>query len=259
MRYWTTLRPSLHSRIFTPVQSLSFLSALSSTLPCNGCDLECALDSGGCQASLSAEPPMGRCITRSGWQLLGGATCDRTSTSLDHTPVFTPPAPWNGFLSLRWGDAGSVSIDPTFFKPQTRDGDGGLWVIVDDCGVVKNAQMILPPGAASWWRMGELTQPGAKASMLLSIYVNAHCLRSSFLREVGKDALTRSKTVFQLPPAALAEIPLLTQRLQVMLLLAWVCGRSLPSSGACWLVYRAQIYESSGDRMRATSIDLLGI
>lgn len=42
-----------------------------------------------------------------------------------------------------------MSIDPTFFKPQTRDGDGGLWAIVDDCGVVKNAQMILPPGAAS--------------------------------------------------------------------------------------------------------------
>ena len=90
-----------------------------------------------------------------------------------------------------------MSIDPTFFKPKKSDADGGLWAIVDHCDVLQNDRMILPPGAALWWRMGELTQPGAKASvMLLSIHVNAHCLRSSFLREMGKDALTRSKTVF---------------------------------------------------------------
>ena len=90
-------------------------------------------------------------------------------------------------------------MGPPLSKARKRDAGRPLWVMGDQCDGRQNDGMTSHLGLQ---RDGEREQrPSHRArpsGMLLSIHVNAPCFWSSFLREMGKEPLTRSKAAFTL-------------------------------------------------------------
>lgn len=125
------------------------------------------------------------------WQLPDGM-------SPDHIPVLTSPVQWNGFPSLSWGEAGSISMDPPLSKPRKRDAGRPLWVMGDQCDGLQNDHMIQPSPAATWWSVREVTQPLGKISNDAVVHPHECTLSLVLLSERDGKGWTRSKAAFTL-------------------------------------------------------------